>query len=98
MEIMTLLFVAAVTEAIVETIQKIHPHKGAQFEALIVAIILSIATNSCIFCLAGISIKIPYLDACIAGILCSRGSNFLHDFLRLLEETKNSKKESTTQP
>ena len=97
MEIMTLLFVAAITEAIVETIQKIHPHKGAQFEALIVAIILSIATNSCIFCLAGISIKIPYLDTCIAGVLCSRGSNFLHDFLKLLEVAKNNKKEGIAQ-
>jgi len=90
---MTILFVAAITEALVETIQKIHPHKGAELEAILIAVTLSIATGACIFCLAGISISIPYVDNIIAGILASRGSNFLHDFLKLLEGIKGEHKE-----
>lgn len=90
MEIAQIIFVAAVTEAIVETFKKFYDFKHSEILALLIAIILCIFTKTCIFCLAKIQVNLPYLDYCIAGVLCSRGSNFLHDFLKILENAKNN--------
>lgn len=90
MEVMQIIFIAAITEAIVETFKKVHDFKGEAIVALIVAILLCFLTKTCILCLAKITILPPQVDYIIAGILCSRGSNFLHDFLKILENVKNN--------
>lgn len=90
MEYLQIIFVAAVTEAIVETIKKIHDFKCDALISLIVAILLCIFSNTCLFCLVNINVNIPYLDFIIAGVLCSRGSNFLHDFFKIIENAKNN--------
>jgi hypothetical protein len=90
MEIMQIIFIAAITEAIVETFKKIHDFQCGAIIALIVAITLCFLTKTCILCLAKITILPPQVDYIVAGILCSRGSNFLHDFLKILENLKNN--------
>lgn len=90
MEIMQIIFISAITEAIVETFKKVHDFKGEAIVALIVAILLCFLTKTCILCLANISVLPIQFDYIIAGILCSRGSNFLHDFLKILENVKNN--------
>lgn len=90
MEVMQIIFIAAITEAIVETFKKVHDFKGEAIVALIVAILLCFLTKTCILCLANISVLPKQFDYVIAGILCSRGSNFLHDFLKILENVKNN--------
>lgn len=90
MDFIQIIFVAAVTEAIVETIKKIHDFGHDALISLIIAIVLCIFSNTCLFCLVNIKVNIPYLDFILAGVLCSRGSNFLHDFLKIIENAKNN--------
>lgn len=54
--------------------------------ALIVSIIVSVATNLNIFVVLNFGITIPFIGSFLTGILISRGANVIHDLLNKIEE------------
>lgn len=54
--------------------------------ALIVSIIVSVATNLNIFVVLNFGIAIPLVGSFLTGILISRGANVIHDLLNKIEE------------
>lgn len=54
--------------------------------ALIVSIIVSVATNLNIFVVLNFGIAIPFVGSFLTGILISRGANVIHDLLNKIEE------------
>lgn len=59
--------------------------------ALIVSIIVSVATQLDIFAILNFNIAIPFVGSFLTGILISRGANVIHDLLNKIEEITKSK-------
>ena len=54
--------------------------------ALIVSILVSMATQLDIFAILNFGIVIPFVGSFLTGILISRGANVIHDLLNKIEE------------
>lgn len=84
MEIMQLIILALLIEALWETI-KMGWQKGKlqtdKVGALIISIGLSVLAGADLFSLVGIALPVPVVGAVLTGVLLSRGSNFLHDLI-----------------
>jgi len=86
-----LLVVAAVVEAIWETCKMLWQKGKLAVDligAVLLAILLCIAASVDFFEFIGIPLCIPYLGKVLSGLLISRGANFVHDFLKLVEGLK----------
>lgn len=59
--------------------------------ALIVSIVISIATQLDIFAILNFGITIPFIGSFLTGILISRGANVIHDLLSKIEELTSKK-------
>ena len=57
--------------------------------ALVVSIIVSMATQLDIFSILNFGITIPFVGSLLTGILISRGANVIHDLLNKIEELTN---------
>lgn len=83
-----LLLMAVLAESIWQTLKmvwqkdKLHPDI---LGALIVGVILAMATGMDIFQLLGIPVRAPYLGEVFTGILASRGANFIHDLMQIAQ-------------
>lgn len=54
--------------------------------ALIVSIVVSMATQLDVFAILNFGIAIPFIGSFLTGILISRGANVIHDLLNKIEE------------
>ena len=54
--------------------------------ALIVSVVVSMATQLDIFAILNFGISIPFIGSFLTGILISRGANVIHDLLNKIEE------------
>lgn len=54
--------------------------------ALIISIIISVATQLDIFAILNFGIALPFIGSFLTGILISRGANVVHDLLSKIEE------------
>lgn len=54
--------------------------------ALIVSILISVATQLDIFSILNFGIAIPFVGSFLTGILISRGANVIHDLLNKIQE------------
>lgn len=54
--------------------------------ALIISIIISVATQLDIFAILNFGIVVPFIGSFLTGILISRGANVVHDLLSKIEE------------
>jgi chromate transport protein ChrA len=54
--------------------------------ALIVSVVVSMATQLDIFAILNFGIAIPFIGSFLTGILISRGANVIHDLLNKIEE------------
>ena len=54
--------------------------------ALIVSILVSMATQVDIFAILNFGIALPFVGSFLTGILISRGANVIHDLLKKIEE------------
>ena len=54
--------------------------------ALIVSIVVSMATQLDVFAILNFGIAIPFVGSFLTGILISRGANVIHDLLNKIEE------------
>jgi hypothetical protein len=58
--------------------------------ALIVSIVISMATQLDVFAILNFGISIPFVGSFLTGILISRGANFIHDLLNKIQTISNS--------
>jgi hypothetical protein len=54
--------------------------------ALIVSVLVSMATQLDVFAILNFGIAIPFVGSFLTGILISRGANVIHDLLNKIEE------------
>lgn len=96
MQFFSLLVLALSAEAVWETL-KMTWQKGKlcidKIGALSIGVILCLSTGLDIFELLGITVRWPIVGMILTGVLISRGSNFIHDFIKSIEniqiKTKN---------
>ena len=87
-DVFQLILLAAVAEAIWETLKlvwqkkKLHPDV---LGSLIIGILLALATGLNFFELVGLPIINPYIGQVLTGILASRGANFIHDLVKIAQ-------------
>lgn len=90
-----LVVIAVTTEALVEVIKMAIPFqlekKHDQLIALAVAMILAFTP---IFSVTGISVKAMVAVRVLVGVLASRGSNFAHDLLNIVNGLATQLKEA----
>ena len=89
-----LIFVLAITvEALVQygkTFLKMLEDKQykvavTQLGAVVLAVILCFATGADVYALLGITFSVPWLGILLSGIFASRGSNYLADIIKRLQ-------------
>ncbi|OQY28859.1 MAG: hypothetical protein B6I38_08810 [Anaerolineaceae bacterium 4572_5.1] len=90
MDFPQLALVAFLIESLVQTFKPLHDkEKGWNRDAviaLIVGVVVCVATKVDLFAAVGLPIKaVPFLGAVLTGILASRGSNFVHDIFKFIE-------------
>lgn len=80
---------AFLVEAIVETIKMIYQEGKVQMPviiSLIIGVLISLTVGIDIFKVLEIPVKIPYIGEILAGVLMSRGGNFIHELFNKLEK------------
>lgn len=84
MNMMQLIIVALIGEAVWETI-KMTWEKGKvsvdRIGAIGIGLLLAIGTGMDLMEIVDVPMKIPYVGVVLTGLLISRGANFLHDLL-----------------
>lgn len=94
MEIMTLIVLAMVGEAVWETLKMLWQEGKVSVDkvgALVVSLVITLGTNINIMPLLGLSLQWNLLGAILTAILISRGSNFIHDLLGKISNVKLDK-------
>jgi hypothetical protein len=98
MKIIQVLLLAAVCEAIWETLKMTWQTGKISVDrigALVVGIGISVAAGIDFFVLLDIPLSIPVLGSVLTGILTSRGANFIHDLLTTIDSFKKGSDPST---
>ena len=83
-EFLAIFLLAIIVEGIVEwlkTIFKSGKFNLKTFIALLVGIVVCVGTKIDLFFILGVPIFWPYVGSALTGILISRGSNYIHDFV-----------------
>lgn len=96
MSIITLLVLAIIVESVWETLKMTWQDGKVSIDrigALVVALVVAIATNFDMLALVKVDSSIPFLGVVLTGILLSRGSNFIHDLITKLGQATESKTE-----
>ncbi|MEW5828341.1 MAG: hypothetical protein AB1846_05570 [Chloroflexota bacterium] len=85
-----LTLVAFLVESLIQTFKPLYDKEKGwnknSLLALAVGIVVSVATGFDLFELLGIEVQFPYVGSVLTGILASRGSNFLHDIFKFVEQ------------
>lgn len=87
-----LIAIALLAEAIWENLKMIWQEGKINIDmvgALIVGIIVSMATQIDVFTILNFGIAIPFVGSFLTGILISRGANVIHDLLTKIKTLKN---------
>lgn len=88
MSLTEILLMAFICEAIWQTLKMtFQKDKYATIDrigALILGVLLAISCNLDVLSLLKVNSKIPYLGVILTGVLISRGSNFIHDFIQIV--------------
>ncbi|MBQ9298732.1 MAG: hypothetical protein IJ223_06925 [Clostridia bacterium] len=86
-----IIVIAILAEAIWENLKMIWQEEKLSIDklgALIVSVIIAIATQLDIFAILNFNIPIPFIGSFLTGILISRGANFIHDILTKIQTIK----------
>jgi hypothetical protein len=85
--------IAILAEAVWENLKMIWQDGKVSIDrigALIVSIVISMATQLDVFAILNFGISIPFVGSFLTGILISRGANFIHDLLNKIQTISNS--------
>ena len=80
----TLFILSVLCEAVVEWLKGIVPvlaGVAVQIAALVVGLVLAFGAGQNLFTLIGVEFAYPVVGTVLAGILVSRGSNYIHDLI-----------------
>lgn len=92
--ILTLAFIA---EAVWETLKMVWQNGKFSIDrigALVVGLLIAFASGFDILSFVGISSKVPFVGIVFAGLLISRGSNFMHDILGSLGNLRENTRDN----
>ena len=90
MTLVQLVAIALLVESVWETAKMIWQEGKFSIERLgvmVLGIVVCIAASLDIFVMVQIPLNIPFLGACLTGIIVSRGANFMHDLVGLIGKT-----------
>lgn len=96
MTFFSLIYVAIIVEGIITYIKNFSSGDKFKWEmlvAVLIGIMVALAYNIDLFALVGLSSSVPYVGSILTGILISRGSNYIFDLIKSLQETKDTKTE-----
>ena len=102
-EILMLFIIAAVVEAVWEalkpawpdSLRRLEKERGIpvdSFGALVLSVIIATAAGTDLLQMVGVPLAVPYLGTVLTGVLISRGSNFVHDLLGVIDGIRQDKK------
>lgn len=95
MELFKIFVLAMLCEAIWETIKMTWQNGKFSLDrlgALLLGILLAMATKMDILSLAGLNAIYPVIGMACTGVIVSRGANFTHDLLNLMSDTQVSQR------
>lgn len=87
-----IILMAIVIEGIISYTKQIVVEKKLQWQvimAIILGVIVAIAYQLDLFSLFDMTSNIPYLGMILTGVLMSRGSNYIFDFIKQIQSVKN---------
>ena len=93
MEIATILILAITVEALIEYAKLVFVDKAIvwkQVAALILGIGLSVLAGTDLYAVVGVTFSVPYIGVVLTGIIFSRGSNYVADFVKKLQGAKQA--------
>jgi hypothetical protein len=82
MDIVTVIIVALVAEAVWETLKMVWDNgkvNADRIGAIIISVIVAVSAGADIFSLVGLPLNVPYVGMIFTGLIASRGANFVHD-------------------
>lgn len=100
MEGITLILVLAITvEALVQygknivamALNKEYKTFATQLAAIVLAVLVCLATGADLYSLLGVSFAVPWLGILLTGVVISRGSNYASDFIKRLQSPSSTK-------
>jgi hypothetical protein len=92
--ISTILILAITVEALIEYTKLIfvdHQINWKQIVSLIIGIAIAVLSNIDLFSIVGVTFIVPYVGCVLTGIIFSRGSNYVADFITLIQGKRVSK-------
>ena len=93
MELVTILILAITVEALIEYAKLLFVDKAIvwkQVAALILGIGLSVLAGTDLYAVVGVTFSVPYVGVVLTGIIFSRGSNYVADFVKKLQGAKQA--------
>jgi len=84
----TLFILSVLCEAVVEWLKGLVPvlaGTAVQVAALVVGLVLAFGAGQNLFTLIGVEFAYPVVGTVLAGIVVSRGSNYIHDLISKLQ-------------
>lgn len=100
MEGITLILVLAITvEALVQygknivamALNKEYKTFATQLAAVVLAVLVCLATGADLYNLLGVSFAVPWLGVLLTGVVISRGANYASDFIKRLQSPSPAK-------
>ena len=91
-----LIYVAIIVEGIITYIKNFSSGEGFKWEmlaAMLIGILVAVVYNIDLFALVGLNGSIPFVGSILTGVLISRGSNYIFDLIKSLQEAKDVKPE-----
>ena len=84
----TLFILSVLCEAVVEWLKDLVPAltgTAAKVAALVVGLVLAFGAGQNLFDLIGVEFKYAVVGVVLAGVVVSRGSNYIHDLIAKLQ-------------
>ena len=84
----TLFILSVLCEAVVEWLKDLVPAlagTAAKVAALVVGLVMAFGAGQNLFLLIGVEFAYPIVGTVLAGIVVSRGSNYIHDLIAKLQ-------------
>ena len=97
MEGITLILVLAITvvqygkNIVAMALNKEYKTFATQLAAIVLAVLVCLATGADLYSLLGVSFAVPWLGILLTGVVISRGSNYASDFIKRLQSPSPTK-------
>lgn len=86
---------AIIVEALIEYTKLIFVNRQInwkQIVSLVLGVAIAVLANADLFAAVGVNFVVPYVGVVLTGIIFSRGSNYVSDFISLIQGKNSSNK------